>query len=194
MPEVFRVWTVSWRRKKGISVAAALPLRVRGNCLKALFSRKASSGGIHRSMLPLKRVTAQVCGVSSVQEIGGGTGTAWCNDSDAYSLCANIGETPDRSYISEQQGGKGDNLCWCSKQRRRTKNRQPRKEPVGRLEWLAKRLVGMGIDRIWKYPTRRHGDGSAPPTSAGSCGKRTSAASRANWGHYCAGRVCMART
>jgi hypothetical protein len=29
----------------------------------------------------------------------------------ARALCANIGETPDYSIISEQ-GGKEDNLCW----------------------------------------------------------------------------------
>jgi len=29
----------------------------------------------------------------------------------AVALCANIGETPDYSIISEQ-GGKEDNLCW----------------------------------------------------------------------------------
>jgi hypothetical protein len=43
---------------------------------------------------------------SAIHQEGFGPGGADCT-----TLCANIGETPDYSIISEQ-GGKEDNLCW----------------------------------------------------------------------------------
>ena len=40
-----------------------------------------------------------------------------------FPLCQ-YSETPNDHIFNEQQGRKGEDLCWCSEQRRRTKNRQ----------------------------------------------------------------------
>jgi hypothetical protein len=57
----------------------------------------------------------KVCGKGRWRKLKGGAALAQFVSQRVRlarpSLCANIGETPDHSIISEQ-GGKEDNLCW----------------------------------------------------------------------------------